>query len=108
MRCSWTRCDEGKREGAKGEKTPKEKGTRIHRWCGSTYGVPGHGWRSSLLRVTGAGSRIMTTQRVILAGGSGFIGQSLAADLCARGCEVVVLTCSPRPNRGGGQQVFWE
>jgi uncharacterized protein (TIGR01777 family) len=50
----------------------------------------------------------MATQRVVLAGGSGFIGQSLAADFHARGWEVIVLTRSPRPNSRAGRQVFWD
>ena len=37
----------------------------------------------------------MTAKRIVLAGGSGFIGQSLSRTLLRRGYEVVVLTCSP-------------
>ena len=38
----------------------------------------------------------MNMKRVVLAGGSGFIGQALAKVLLVRGYEVVVLTRSPR------------
>lgn len=37
----------------------------------------------------------MPTRRIILAGGSGFLGRTLIAWLGARGCESVVLTRSP-------------
>ena len=38
----------------------------------------------------------MSLKRIVLAGGSGFIGQALAKTLLARGYEVVVLTRTPR------------
>jgi uncharacterized protein len=38
----------------------------------------------------------MSLKRIVLAGGSGFIGQALAKALLARGYEVVVLTRTPR------------
>jgi len=42
----------------------------------------------------------MKMKRIVLAGGSGFIGQSLAKALVARGYEVVVLTRTPRKDSG--------
>src|SRR5262245_13022525 len=38
----------------------------------------------------------MKTRRVVLAGGSGFLGTILSAHFRAQGCEVVVLTRSAR------------
>ncbi|MFY9607914.1 MAG: NAD-dependent epimerase/dehydratase family protein [Blastocatellia bacterium] len=50
----------------------------------------------------------MSSKRVILAGGSGFLGQSLAGELAAKGYEVIVLT--RRPNQGPGpvKQTGWD
>jgi uncharacterized protein (TIGR01777 family) len=50
----------------------------------------------------------MKPQRIILAGGSGFLGQSLARELRKRGCEVVVLTRSPRERNDGIREVKWD
>ena len=47
-------------------------------------------------------------RRAILAGGSGFLGCSLAAELCAGGWEVIVLTRSPDKYRGRGRAVKWD
>ena len=49
----------------------------------------------------------MNMKRVVLAGGSGFIGQALAKVLLVRGYEVVVLTRSPR-KRTGFSEVEWD
>ena len=38
----------------------------------------------------------MDSKRVVIAGGSGFIGSVLAADFSARGFNVVILTRTPR------------
>jgi uncharacterized protein (TIGR01777 family) len=47
-------------------------------------------------------------RRIILAGGSGFLGNALARTFVARGDEVVVLTRSPK-NRGDGvREVLWD
>lgn len=48
-----------------------------------------------------------TQGRVVLAGGSGFLGQALAADLVAHGYEVTVLSRSPRPG-GAATQIRWD
>jgi uncharacterized protein (TIGR01777 family) len=50
----------------------------------------------------------MDGQRIVLAGGSGFIGQSLAARLAASGYEVVVLTRSPGGRTDLGTSVRWD
>lgn len=50
----------------------------------------------------------MTSKRVILAGGSGFLGQSLAGALDAKGYEVVVLTRRPDQALGSRKQAGWD
>ena len=45
----------------------------------------------------------MKTRRVVLAGGSGFLGNILSEHFRAHGCEVVVLTRSARAQAGPGQ-----
>ncbi len=49
----------------------------------------------------------MSLKRVVIAGGSGFIGQSLAQALLVRGYEVVVLTRSPQGHTGY-RQMEWD
>jgi hypothetical protein len=49
----------------------------------------------------------MNSKRVIIAGGTGFIGSALAAEFTLRGFEVVVLTRSPRPRGDGVVEVAW-
>jgi uncharacterized protein (TIGR01777 family) len=46
--------------------------------------------------------------RIVLAGGSGFVGQFLAPWLCKAGHEVVVLTRSPKADSGKIRQVAWD
>ncbi|MBU6180836.1 MAG: TIGR01777 family oxidoreductase [Verrucomicrobia bacterium] len=46
--------------------------------------------------------------RVVLAGGSGFLGRALAAALDATGHDVVVLTRNPESHRGPGRAVEWD
>jgi len=48
----------------------------------------------------------MKTKRILLAGGSGFIGRSLAKALLVRGHEVVVLSRSPQQSTGF-REVEW-
>jgi len=48
------------------------------------------------------------SQRIVLAGGSGFLGQALAANLVADGMEVVVLTRSPRASAPCGRELPWD
>ncbi|HLX94435.1 MAG TPA: TIGR01777 family oxidoreductase [Verrucomicrobiae bacterium] len=49
----------------------------------------------------------MNKKRVVLAGGSGFLGRALAAQLLSKNYEVVVLTRSPRPRDDGVAEVAW-
>ncbi len=49
----------------------------------------------------------MKMKRIVLAGGSGFIGRALAKALVARGYEVIVLTRTPRPDTGF-REVEWD
>jgi uncharacterized protein (TIGR01777 family) len=48
------------------------------------------------------------SKRIVLAGGSGFLGQSLAKILLKRNYEVVVLTRSPREHRDGISEIHWD
>jgi hypothetical protein len=50
----------------------------------------------------------MNTKRVVLAGGSGFLGRALAKELVARDYEVVVLTRSPRVRNDGVNEILWD
>ena len=49
----------------------------------------------------------MKTKRIVLAGGSGFIGRALARALVVRGYEVIVLTRTPRED-SGFREVEWD
>jgi uncharacterized protein (TIGR01777 family) len=49
----------------------------------------------------------MSMKRIVLAGGSGFIGRALAESLVARGYEVVVLTRSPQKG-SGFREIEWD
>ncbi len=49
----------------------------------------------------------MKTERILLAGGSGFLGQALARHFQALGWEVVVLTRSPQVSRAA-REVRWD
>jgi uncharacterized protein (TIGR01777 family) len=50
----------------------------------------------------------MSQRRIILAGGSGFLGRALAERLVASGDEVIVLTRHPDSTRQGYREVFWD
>lgn len=50
----------------------------------------------------------MNKKRIVIAGGSGFIGQSLARELLARNYEVVVLTRALRERTDGVHEVKWD
>jgi hypothetical protein len=50
----------------------------------------------------------MNKKRVVLAGGSGFLGRALAKELLARDYEVVVLTRAPRKQADGSKEVLWD
>ncbi len=47
-------------------------------------------------------------KRVVIAGGSGFIGRALTAELRARNYRVVVLTRKPRARDDGVEEVAWD
>lgn len=50
----------------------------------------------------------MTRRKVVIAGGSGFIGRSLADILRNAGYEVVILTRNPRGGLEGVREVAWD
>ena len=50
----------------------------------------------------------MTTQRIILAGGSGFLGTALAKHFREKGSEVVILTRRPQSRTDGVNEVAWD
>ena len=47
-------------------------------------------------------------KRIIIAGGSGFLGNALAKTFLAQRCEVVVLTRSPRERADGAKEIAWD
>ena len=47
-------------------------------------------------------------KRIVLAGGSGFLGQTLAHSLARGGYDIVVLTRNPAHYRGEGRAVHWD
>jgi uncharacterized protein (TIGR01777 family) len=47
-------------------------------------------------------------KRIILAGGSGFLGRALAEHFQTTGHDVVILTRSPRPSSRGTREVAWD
>ncbi|HXT11417.1 MAG TPA: TIGR01777 family oxidoreductase [Candidatus Angelobacter sp.] len=47
-------------------------------------------------------------QKIIIAGGSGFLGSALARTFTARDHEVVVLTRSPKPRSDGVKEIRWD
>ncbi len=50
----------------------------------------------------------MSKKRVVLAGGSGFLGRALAKELIARDYEVVVLTRTPQLRSDGAKEMAWD
>jgi hypothetical protein len=48
------------------------------------------------------------TKRIVIAGGSGFIGAALTKEFIARGYQVVVLTRTPRKRTDGVQEAEWD
>ncbi len=50
----------------------------------------------------------MNRKRIVIAGGSGFIGRALMKEFTARGFEVVVLTRSPRKRTDGIVEAEWD
>lgn len=47
-------------------------------------------------------------QRVVLAGGTGFLGRALAATLDRKGYDVVILTRDPANHSGPGRAIAWD
>ena len=47
-------------------------------------------------------------KRIILAGGSGFLGNALAKKFLAQRCDVSVLTRSPRERADGAKEIAWD
>lgn len=47
------------------------------------------------------------TKRIVIAGGSGFIGHALTRAFIAHGFEVAILSRSPKPRTDGVQEVEW-
>jgi hypothetical protein len=50
----------------------------------------------------------MNPKRVLLAGGSGFLGRALTGELLARNYEVIVLTRSPHERGDGVREAEWD
>jgi uncharacterized protein (TIGR01777 family) len=50
----------------------------------------------------------MSAKRIVIAGGSGFIGTALAREFIRRGYGVTVLTRRPRPRYDGVREVAWD
>ncbi len=50
----------------------------------------------------------MSQKRIVIAGGSGFIGRALAKEFSARQFEVVVLTRTPARRADGVREVAWD
>ncbi len=50
----------------------------------------------------------MSAKRIVIAGGSGFIGTALARELTARGNEVIVLTRRARGRDDRTREVVWD
>src|SRR5260221_673092 len=50
----------------------------------------------------------MNKKRIVLAGGSGFLGHALSKELLARNYEVVVLTRAPRMRADGVKEIQWD
>ena len=50
----------------------------------------------------------MNQQRIVIAGGSGFIGSALAWEFASYGREVVILTRNPRERSAGIREILWD
>ena len=47
-------------------------------------------------------------KRIVIAGGSGFIGRALAKEFHSQGCEVIILTRTPRQRADTIQEIYWD
>jgi len=50
----------------------------------------------------------MSAKRIVIAGGSGFIGRALAKEFSARNFDVVILTRTPCERAGGIREIEWD
>ena len=50
----------------------------------------------------------MNSKRIVIAGGSGFIGRALAQEFSAQNFEVVILTRTPRARTDNIREVEWD
>ena len=50
----------------------------------------------------------MGQKRIVIAGGSGFIGRALAGEFSARNFDVVILTRAPRERGDGVREIEWD
>ena len=50
----------------------------------------------------------MSAKRIVIAGGSGFIGTALALEWVGRGDQVIVLTRRARERNDGVREVVWD
>jgi uncharacterized protein len=50
----------------------------------------------------------MNPKRIVIAGGSGFIGTALAREFSAQGDAVTILTRNPRERADGVREIFWD
>jgi uncharacterized protein (TIGR01777 family) len=50
----------------------------------------------------------MSQKRIIIAGGSGFIGTALGREFLARDREVIILTRNPRERDNGVREILWD
>ncbi len=50
----------------------------------------------------------MNQPRIVIAGGTGFIGRALAREFASPGREVVILTRLPREHRAGIREILWD
>src|SRR5438445_5896649 len=51
---------------------------------------------------------MMKGERIVLAGGSGFLGRLLAQKLASRGAGVIILTRNPSPREGQIKEILWD
>jgi uncharacterized protein (TIGR01777 family) len=51
---------------------------------------------------------MMNGKRILIAGGTGFIGRAIARELAGRGADVVILTRNPQASPPVGRHVYWD
>jgi uncharacterized protein (TIGR01777 family) len=72
-------------------------------WCFDCVTI-----RNSSVVVERSSVRLQPLSRIVIPGGSGFLGQALAARLVARGDDVVILSRSSRSDIEGARAVEWD